>query len=393
MPTFVLLERSALNRPPPPSRPSDLRTALLLLALLMLSLSASWTRANDLTPPAAQSKDTTDPLLKRLTQIDCPQFDRMAADYQQRFLAPMKVWSIEHLSRLGSRKVIYPFSGPDVITALALFDAADHLILVADQAARIDWGDSTPRERIQKECQTQHFFSRLGYFRTNDLEGKGSVPPRFTKMLVYSILISGSSVERVVPLRIGREGQVQVLESAIHQDGLRFLVRKPDGRRVTVDYLSINLANAHLQADSPKLRFLSEQMAATVLLKSASHLPQKPHFSVVTELMARRALAIVQDETGLDIELLRGRFKVLAHGSFVRPHPLWKDSASAARLKDFLVAQPAMAQLPFVMGYEKPSGSIVLVASRPQRSAEAAVSLRQGSKADAKDKGFSSSRS
>jgi hypothetical protein len=34
------------------------------------------------------------------------------------------------------------------------------------------------------------------------------------------------------------------------------------------------------------------------------------------------------------------------------------------RLKDFLSAQRSITQLPFVMGYEKPSGSILLVATR-----------------------------
>lgn len=305
--------------------------------------------------------------LQALTQVDCPHFAQLASDYQSRFLAPMQFWSIEHLSRLGTRRVLYPFSGPDVITPLALFGSADHLILVADQMPELTAADNQKAQRIQKECQTQTFFSRLGYFRTNDLEGKGSVRPRFTKMLVYSVLISGSTIERMVPLNILPDGRLEEMAPASFSgyDGLRMIIQTPERRKVTVDYLRINLSNSGLKPDSVEWRFLSEHMASTVFLKSASHLPQKSHFSVLTDLIAAKARVLVQDETGLDIELMNRHFRVDAHGRFNRPHPLWKDSVSAQRLSDFLSARPAIAQLPFVMGYEKPSGSIVLIGSRP----------------------------
>jgi|GEM_PF-1369855 len=51
-------------------------------------------------------------------------------------------------------------------------------------------------------------FSRLGHFRTNDLEGKGSVRSRFTKMLVYNALISGSTIERMIALDILPDGKL-----------------------------------------------------------------------------------------------------------------------------------------------------------------------------------------
>jgi len=322
------------------------------------------------TPPAQSGPKSTqaDSLpLQALTQIDCPDFAQLARDYQSRFFAPMQFWSIEHLSRMGTRRVMYPFSGPDVITPLALFGSADHLILVADQMPELSASDGQTAQRIHKECQTQKFFSRLGYFRTNDLEGKGSVRPRFTKMLVYSALISGSTIERMIALDILPDGKLREMELASFSgyDGLRMVIKTPEQRRVTVDYLRINLSNSGLKPDSLEWRFLSEHMASTVFLKSASHLPQKSHFSVLTDLIASRAQVLVQDETGLDIEVMKRHFRVDAHGRFNRPHPLWKDSASAQRLSDFLSERPAIAQLPFVMGYEKPSGSIVLIGSRP----------------------------
>lgn len=341
-------------------------TAVIVGLGLMLAVSASL--ATDRVPSTNAGKPTIPAglPLQPLVKIDCPNFARLVSDYQQRFQAPMRVWSIENLSRLGTRKVLYPFSGPDVITPLALFGSADRLILVADQTPEWTMTDQAEANRIQKECQTQTYFVRLGYFRTNDLEGKGSVRPRFTKMLVYSILMNGGSIERGVPLRINAQGELEEIDAgtAPPHDGLRLQITTAERRSVTVDYLRINLSNAGLKADSIQRRFLAGNMAATVFIKSASHLPQKSNFSVLTDLIATKAKVLVQDETGLDIDLINRHFKVEAHGRFNGPHPLWKDSASSMRLKDFLSAQPAITQLPFVMGYEKPTGSILLVATR-----------------------------
>ena len=335
---------------------------------LGLALGVSASPATDRVPSTNASKPVTQAglPLQPLVKIDCPNFARLVSDYQHKFQAPMRVWSIENLSRLGTRKVLYPFSGPDVITPLALFGSAERLILVADQTPEWTIPAQTEASRIQKECQTQNYFARLGYFRTNDLEGKGSVRPRFTKMLVYSILMSGGSIERSVPLRINERGEAEEtdLVTSAPRDGLRLQITTAEGRSVTVDYLRINLSNAGLKTDSVQRKFLASQMAATVFIKSASHLPQKSSFSVLTDLIATKAKVLVQDETGLDINLINQHFKVEAHGRFNGPHPLWKDSASSMRLKDFLSAQRSITQLPFVMGYEKPSGSILLVATR-----------------------------
>ena len=341
---------------------------------LGLMLSAATSLATDRVPTAPNDKATVRSglPLQSLAQIDCPNFARLADDYQSRFQAPMRIWSLENLGRLGTRTVLYPFSGPDVITPLILFGSADRLILVADQTPELTVTARAEAHRIEKECRTKTYFARLGYFRTNDLEGKGSIRPRFTKMLVYSILLSGSSIERVVPLRINTQGGLEELDvhAPTAHDGLRFHITTAERRPVTVDYLRINLSNAGLKAQPVQANFLAENMNATVFIKSASHLLQKASFSVLADLISHKAKAVVQDETGLDIDLIRRHFKVDAYGRFNGPHPLWKDSASSMRLKDFLVAQPALTQLPFVMGYEKPMGSILLVARRSSTRAK-----------------------
>jgi hypothetical protein len=73
---------------------------------------------------------------------------------------------------------------------------------------------------------------------------------------------------------------------------------------------------------------------------------------------------VVQDETGLDIEVFSKHYQIDSYGKFLRPHPLWHDSPSGVRLRDFLSAKNSLQPLPFTIGYEKTSGSVLLVGTR-----------------------------
>ena len=319
------------------------------------------------TPP--QSPAAASPaqaLATRTAKIECPSFPKIATDYQSKFLAPMQAWSAQHLNKLGTKKLTYVFSGADIVTPMTLFNSADHYTLVADQVPEYVPAQETSPPQVAKECQTQAYFARYGYFRTHDLEGKDSVKPRFIKMLAYSILMSGGSIAKMEYLSIASNGKLDVRDnpSAVRPDGLRFHVTTVDKRPVLVDYLRMNLSNSGLLAEPRLQQFLATHTDGTIFIKSASHLLQKNYFSILAGLITEHAHSVVQDETGLDVELLTKHYQVDSYGKFLRPHPLWHDSPSGVRLRQFLSAQTALQPLPFTIGYEKTSGSVLLVGTR-----------------------------
>jgi hypothetical protein len=278
----------------------------------------------------------------------------------------MQTWSSQQLSKLGTKKLTYVFSGADIITPLALFNTADHFTLIADQTPEYTLPQDISGAQIAKECETQAYFARYGYFRTNDLEGKDSVKPRFVKMLAYSILMSGGSIVKMDYLSIAPNGKLEVRDnpSTIKPDGLRFHVTTADKRAVMVDYLRMNLSNSGLSAEPRLQQFLASHTSDTIFIKSASHLLQKNYFSVLAGLITDHAHSVVQDETGLDIEVFSKHYQIDSYGKFLRPHPLWHDSPSGVRLRDFLSAKNTLQPLPFTIGYEKTSGSVLLVGTR-----------------------------
>jgi len=318
--------------------------------------------------PGAATSAPANPLLQQfgLNADECPGFARLATDYRTKFSAPMKAWAEQKLTGLRAKRVIYPFSGADVVTALALFPKVEHLTLVADQWPEYAGSKQALPGQVAKECATMSYFARYGYFRTNDLEGKNSVKPRFIKLLLYSIALSDAKVNAVDYLMVGPDGAA-VAHSAlqgIKPDGLRLMVTQAQGRQIKLDYVRMDLSNNGLHPGKPMHAFMSSQMDDTVLIKSASHLLQKPYFSALAQLILERSAHLVQDETGLDIEPFRQVFNIRSYGKFHAPHPLWHNSASGQRLIRYLQDQPSLEPLPFTIGYEKPSGSVLLVGSR-----------------------------
>lgn len=319
------------------------------------------------TPPVSPAATSpAQALAARTAKIECPSFPKIATDYQSKFLAPMQAWSAQHLNKLGTKKLTYVFSGADIVTPITLFNSADHYTLIADQTPEYVPAQETSPPQVAKECQTQAYFARYGYFRTHDLEGKDSVKPRFIKMLAYSILMSGGSIAKMEYLSIAPNGKLDVRDnpSAVRPDGLRFHVTTADKRPVLVDYLRMNLSNSGLLAEPRLQQFLATHTDGTIFIKSASHLLQKNYFSILAGLITEHAHSVVQDETGLDVDLLTRHYQVDSYGKFLRPHPLWHDSPSGVRLRQFLSAKTTLQPLPFTIGYEKTSGSVLLVGTR-----------------------------
>jgi hypothetical protein len=185
--------------------------------------------------------------------------------------------------------------------------------------------------------------------------------------------MSGGSLTKMEYLGIAAGGKLEIRDpgGAGKPDGLRFHVITADKRSVLVDYLRMNLSNSGLQAEPRLQQFLSTHTGGTIFIKSASHLLQKNYFSVLAGLITDHAQSVVQDETGLDIELLSKHYHVDSYGKFLRPHPLWHDSPSGVRLRNFLSAKETLQPLPFTIGYEKTSGSVLLVGTRLQNRAQA----------------------
>ena len=340
--------------------------ALAAVVVLASALHASARAAE----PAMRAEtisgvEVAQPVALAALEPDCPGLAAQREAFRRRVADPVRAWSQQQLAGGDYRRVLYPFSGPDVVTALSLFPQASHLVMVADQVVErglLERGDPpTPAQRAQ-ECRTLAFFARLGYFRTKDLMGAGGEKPRFLAMLLQQCAFAGLTVRQVFALE--HTGPMQTYRSPRHPAGVRMVAADASGRAVTIDYLTVNLSDAGLAAQPLLIEALRAAASDAAFVKAASHLLQRPQFSTVAGILVGAPRLIVQDETGLDIDRLTAGYDVRAYGSFAGFHPIWAGNASAVRLSQHLASAGVAGPLPFRLGYEKAAGSILLVGQR-----------------------------
>jgi hypothetical protein len=304
----------------------------------------------------------------------CKELAPALAQYQRQFLAPMHYWGAHALRELPQQRVTYLFAGPDAATAVSVFPRAQHLVLVANQTLEPAGAPAPASPVLAAECQIWRFFARMGYFRTHDLDGKGSTRPRVAALLLQGLELADVRVEGAEYLQLDADGQIAPawMQPGQRPFGVRFHASRPDGSRLALDYVTIDLSDASLQKQPAQAAALQQLLRSTVLMKAASHLPQEPYFSRVSRWTAELAPAVVQDETGLSVDALKSQFDLRYFGQFTQAHSLWRGKASAEALRK-VVAQAEVEPLLFTFGYEKPSGSLVMVGRRASGASAAAA--------------------
>lgn len=342
-------------------------TQTISRTLLAISLAASIHVAFAQSEGATKTKPVVNQLAT-LTAIDCSNFEQMVLAYQQKFQSKMLDWSAQNLANASYQTAFYPFSGPDVVTVMSLYPKASYYVMVADQIP--EYGSIERPEKMaetskQFECRMLARFARSGFYLTNDLNGKNGPRPRFIKLLIYNIAFSGSKILDVKALKITQDGLILPIEKDEAQPrGVRFSLETKDGRKVLLDYLQADLSDSGLEKNPELTTAFARKGSQVVLIKSASHLLQKPYFSKMSEVLLQNAQWVTQDETGLSIGPLSETFNLELYGKFIAPNRIWAQNPASKELAKYFSKNKSKEDLPFVLGYEKVGGSVLMVGQR-----------------------------
>jgi TonB family protein len=301
--------------------------------------------------------------------------------YARRIGDPMRAWARAELDDAAGETVFYPFSGPDFPTVQQLYPNAGRFVLVAAQRA-----DPPPRLERYSPHELSAFlalfragwerFARLGFFLTKDLDADANLPGirvGVTAQLMAFAARAGYDVVAVDPMRLTADGTGLEPDPGDRAnrstwESARVTLAK-DGRVVLLDYVRMDLSDAHLLTHRASRTWLAGAAASRTVLKAASHLPQHPRFSIVREAIATRAPTIWQDETGIDYDTLARGHAVALYGRFTEPHHLFPPGAQRSLALAYERQQGRGKPVPFRVGYEKASGSSVQVAVREPRAA------------------------
>jgi len=297
--------------------------------------------------------------------------------YDRRIASVITKWAAEELESTPGETIYYPFAGPDLPTVHALYPDAGRFILVALQVAgpvpRLDdMTDNAFRWFMNVFRRGWVGFSRRGYFLTNDMKRdmhEESVLGGITPVLLGFASRLGFEVRDITPIRLAADGSDVEVHPGDRGDRATWnsvrldLKRRSDGGRVIVDYVHLDLSDQSLRSDEAGRRWIERVSRHRVVTKAASHLMQRPFFSIVRDAILKHAPSLWQDETGIDYSELTPHFDITLYGDFTRAHRLWTAGVQRS-LAQAYQQRDDVRPLPFRVGYEKASGSCVQVAVR-----------------------------
>jgi hypothetical protein len=301
-------------------------------------------------------------------------------EYETRIGRPMRKWACQELGRAEGGIVFYPFSGPDLPTAVHLFPDADRYVLVSMEKAE----PPPPLDRMSpKELESYaadfrkawKLYGALGFFRTEDLQAiENSSGPGVGitgALMVFSVRL-GFEVESVEPIQLdaGANDVVPLREEVLSDDNwdsVRLTLRKGD-RRVLVDYVRLDLRDGWVGKLPGAHGWIDRMSESPTILKAASHLPEDPEFKIVRNSILWNAPLIVQDETGIDYSALTEAFTVRLYGRFTKPNGSFNPNLQQSLVLAYRTGGHAVKPLPFRLGYEKNAGSAMQVAIRKSNS-------------------------
>lgn len=302
--------------------------------------------------------------------------------YDDLYFAPMRSWAATELApRIGATgQVTYMFGGPDLVSTLALFPSARLYALGGlEPVGRLTNPLSLAPDELHASLamlrKSTEVIMNFSHFITKDMKTElaaSHFQGVFPIMLVF-LSFTDARIDLAERLTLRRDGTLAPGEAGGGLPALRIVFRAAPGAAPSeVVYLQANLADSALKSNPAVLDWLASRGRATGYLKAASYLMHSGGFNTVRDFLLRHCSAIVQDDSGIPLDVFRERdWRVINFGSYTTPLDIFRkyDQPSLRSL----YAGGAGFPLPFGFGYRWQRGESTLLVALPPGAAPRAL--------------------
>ncbi|MBA3392303.1 MAG: hypothetical protein H0T89_06650 [Deltaproteobacteria bacterium] len=313
----------------------------------------------------------------------CDVIEKTQQAYSDSWLSKARPFFAEKVPKDVPKKVVYPFAGGDLSTALTVYPDADEITTLSLEPAgdprtlaalNTPTKSGKPSAALQKALQTVQyelrFLYKVNFSNTmNMIEAMrgGSLPTQLIFGL-SALKVHGYEVVALRYFKLGEAGNIVYLtddEVANAPDAagtanaekrnrlfanaeVRF--KKPGGHTQIYRHIQTNLDDKHIDADRRVLAHLEQKGPIAGMTKAASYLLSWDSFSQMRGYLATNVVWMVSDATGIAPKWGKAAgFDYELYGSFGEPH-IEAGNAIAKNWRDEFKAQPRRA-LPFRFGY------------------------------------------
>ena len=326
----------------------------------------------------------------RLMADHCKKVNDTQDEYKGRWVTRGRTFFAEHVPASIPKKVVYPFAGGDLSTALTVYPDADEITTMSLEPAgdprtlaaligevgEVGAGkgkraaaSSTLASALSTIAKELRFLYRVNFSNTMNMIGAmrgGQLPTQLTFGL-SALKVHGYEVVALRYFKLGADGQIEYLTDAdvaaapdprkgraearnkvFANAEVRF--RKTGGRVQIYRHIQVNLDDTHLGADPRVIKHLDAKGPVAAMTKAASYLLSWDSFSTIRDYLTRNVQWMVSDATGVPTKFgTKAGFTYETYGRFKVPHI----GANSAAMKDWarmFAAQP-FRKIDFRFGY------------------------------------------
>lgn len=292
-------------------------------------------------------------------------------------LKKIEAWRDKHLPKKYTDTVFYPFSGPDILNAIAFFpDGTEYIMFGLESPGRVPDPHTQPPARLNAGLSglgvALDNVLNVNYFKTVRMEKEVSTDSFNSIISVILFFLSRSDYEVVNVRHVWITGESELTDTAPaarggkNISGAEILFRKDQSSPLKrVRYFQLNVIDNSLKTYTNFIPYLETYGRYTTIIKSASYLMHNTDkFTKIRALVLDHSDYLLQDDSGAALRYFpTDTWKLSFHGTYSRPVPLFAHRYQAD-LND-MIKKHSTGPLPFSYGYNfKENESNLMFAER-----------------------------
>lgn len=329
--------------------------------------------AKALSVVGACAEGSTDQVKPEVYAAHCKHMREVLADYEKRWRSPAREFFAAHVPAGLPRKVVYPFAGGDLATALAIFPDADEITTISlepagDPRALSEMSPKEVKAALAVVTKELGAFYKANYSVTMNMIGsmRGAHLPTQLIFGLSALVVNGYEPDALRYFTVNEDGSLKYLEqtdvdaaekattagarNALFSNIELVFHKRGSSRKQVYRHIMANLNDDHLKKSPGVLAYLEAKGTVAGMTKAASYLLTFKEFSTMRKYIIDHVAWMVSDTTGLAPKYgTPAGFEYETYGSFTTSNMKAGKDVSPAYAKMF-AAQPKR-KLPFRFGY------------------------------------------
>jgi hypothetical protein len=305
----------------------------------------------------------------KLVEAHCAALDRLIAEYRTRWLDLALPFLAGIVPAGLPDKVIYPFGGSDLVSALAVYPKASEITIISlekvGDARRIDKiGAADLKASLAENRAHLQFLMRSAFHKTVDLKAmsESGLPGELVDALV-ALRVHGATPLALRYFTLRDDGTLEYTDKKFVHAELTF--RRADGGTAVYRHIQADLSNAGLKKNVGLMAYLAARAPYASMTKASSFLMWESYFSTIRDTLLAQTVFLVSDATApMPDVVARAGFEQVTYGKFAGPEKAFPNHMERAEPYIKLWKAQEHRPMPMRFGYSDVRGQGHLLITR-----------------------------